>query len=173
MNKALYYFQSTIHSPTNWSTPLTSLNLSFPFVYHQTIVFRDIDLLGHVNNAVYFTYMENARLSYFTKVIGRQAIEDFPMVIAEATCQYKSPAYLGESIAIGVGLSRFGNTSFDLLYHLSVADEKQASGRRLIALGKSVSVHLNAETGRKQVIPDDIKEKVHAFQAGWKPPQLG
>ena len=80
------------------------------------IRWRDLDALGHVNNAVYLTYFELARLAYIRAVLGADApIDrrtllpvDFQFILAEVTCHYRSPATLGDQLAATIWVSASG-----------------------------------------------------------------
>lgn len=143
----------------------------FPYEIEIEVAFRDIDAMGHVNNAVFFSYFETARVKYIMKVFEPGDLTDFdlldlPLILVEATCSYKSPALLGEKLKVGIGLSRFGTKSFDLLYQIWGQDG------RLVAAGKTIQVMYDYGTRSAYPIPDNIKEQVKAFQAGWQPPDL-
>ena len=53
--------------------------------------YRDLDTYGHVNNAVYATYVEQARLAYLTTVLGAETPRDLSIVIAELTVEFHAP----------------------------------------------------------------------------------
>ncbi|HTP06622.1 MAG TPA: thioesterase family protein [Anaerolineae bacterium] len=117
-----------------------------------TIRFRDLDAFGHVNNAVYFTFMEMARVAYFTQ-IGLLKPSEFPspfFIIAEATCQYKAPIDLQTSLIIQVRVSRLGNSSFDMAYRF--VDE--VSGI-VLATGRTVQVTYDYAANRSVPLPDE------------------
>ena len=85
--------------------------------------FRDLDAFGHVNNAVYFTYLEIARAAYFTAVRGRpHGVDDFGVVVADAHCRYRSPAFYGERLVIDIATVRLRSRSFDVSYRISVEE---------------------------------------------------
>jgi acyl-CoA thioester hydrolase len=141
----------------------------FPFEVIIEVAFRDIDAFGHVNNAVFFSYMEYARVKFAIELfegteLATASLLDIPLILVEATCTYHSPALLGEKLNLGIGLSRFGNKSFDLIYRFKGEDG------RLIATGKTVQVMYDYSLGRSFQIPDWVKEKVVEFQKGWQPP---
>src|SRR5512135_1040018 len=90
---------------------------AFRFAAPIEIRFRDLDAFGHVNNAVYFTYMEIARVGYF-KHVGLLG-DDYPspfFIIAEATCQFKAPILMSAQLRLRTRVSRLGNSSFDMDY---------------------------------------------------------
>ncbi|MFN2135235.1 MAG: acyl-CoA thioesterase [Candidatus Promineifilaceae bacterium] len=143
----------------------------FPYVTTVEVAFRDIDAFGHVNNAVFFSYMEYARVKFAIQLfsgteLATESLLDIPLILVEATCSYRSPALLSEKLVLGVGLSRFGNTSFDLVYRLEGEDG------RLVAIGKTIQVMYNYATGSAFPIPQSIRDRVHTFQKGWQPPPV-
>ena len=64
--------------------------------------FRDSDAMGHVNNAVYLTYFEEARAAYFREVVDLQDYRDVAIILAQARCDFRSPLYAGEQLDVGV-----------------------------------------------------------------------
>ncbi len=143
---------------------------NYPYEVIIEVAFRDIDAFGHVNNAVFFSYMEYARVKYATRIfaateLAADSLLDIPLILVEATCTYYSPALLGETIALGLGVSRFGNKSFDMIYRFVGEDG------RLIATGKTVQVMYDYSRGSAFPIPQTIKDKVHALQGDWSPPE--
>jgi acyl-CoA thioester hydrolase len=143
---------------------------TFPYEIDIEVAFRDIDAMGHVNNAVFFSYFEMVRIKYIMTVFESGDLENFdlldlPLILVQATCSYKSPALLGEKLKVGIGLSRFGTKSFDLLYRIVGQDG------RLVATGKTIQVMYDYGSRSAYPIPDDVKTQVETFQAGWQPPE--
>ena len=141
---------------------------NYPFETEIQVTFRDLDALGHVNNAVFFTYLEAARIRYITQFLEQGLpnqfdLLDIPIILVEATCTYKSQALFGETLTVGVGVSRFGNKSFDLVYEIIGEDG------RLVATGKTIQVMYNYDTSSAFPIPNEIKDAVFKYQAGWQP----
>lgn len=139
----------------------------FPYEEKIEVAFRDIDAMGFVNNAVFFTYFETVRIKYVTTIFELKDVLDLelPLILVEARCVYHSPALLGEKLAVGVGLSRFGNKSYDLAYRIEGEDG------RLIATGKTIQVMYDYATRRAYPIPPDVRARVAKFQGDWQPPQ--
>jgi acyl-CoA thioester hydrolase len=152
------------------SNGVTMTQTTFPYEIDIEVAFRDIDAMGHVNNAVFFAYFETARIKYVMEVLEGNLEEfdllDLPLILVQASCSYKSPALLGEKLKVGVGLSRFGTKSFDLLYRIVGQDG------RLVATGKTIQVMYDYGTRSAYPIPDDIKAQVKAFQSDWQPPEF-
>ncbi len=133
----------------------------FRFAAPITIRFRDLDAFGHVNNAVYFTYMEMARVEYF-KHVGLLT-DDFPspfFIIAEANCQFKVPILMSMALRLRVRVSRLGNSSFDMTYEF-VAD---AAGQ-VLALGCTVQVMFDYAAQRVVPLPDRWRQAMMDFEA--------
>ena len=140
---------------------MSELAQSFPYKITIEVPFRDLDAMGHVNNAVYFSYMETVRIKFLIDLLAVTSVHDLPVIMAEATCTFKAPAFLGEQLIVGGGISRFGSKSFDMIYRIDAGDG------RLIALGKSVQVMYDYTAARTLVVPEDFKAKVLAFQGEW------
>lgn len=135
--------------------------VDYPYQHEQEVVFRDLDAMGHVNNAVYFTYLETVRLRYLMELLALPEIGAIPVIMANASCSYLSPAHYGERLMIGVGISRLGTKSFDMVYKVETT-----SGRD-VAQAKTVQVMYDYGTGQTIVIPKWFKERIAAAQKGW------
>lgn len=141
---------------------------TYPYEITLEVAFRDIDAMGHVNNAVFFAYFETVRIKYLGEVmrsglLGSELL-DLPLILVDASCTYKSPALLTEILHIGTGISRFGTKSFDMLYRVQGEDD------RLVAYGKTVQVMYDYITRQAFPIPDELRRYIEAFQGGWQPP---
>ena len=64
---------------------------SFRFTTSLEIRFRDLDALGHVNNAVYLTYFEIVRTRYWKRLFGLPPAQDWGFVMVRTECNYRSP----------------------------------------------------------------------------------
>jgi acyl-CoA thioester hydrolase len=121
------------------------------FVHQETVRFRDLDALGHLNNAVYSTFLEQARLAY----LEPQGARVRSMILARLEIDFRSPVELGETVEISVTPSRVGSKSFDLDYVLRVGD-------RTVAEAKTVLVAYDYDTAQSMEIPNEWKERLVA-----------
>ncbi len=128
----------------------------FPFVFPVDVRFRDLDAVGHVNNAVYLTYLESARIEWWLKVSGR-SLADMGMILARAEIDYRSPLSYGESLEVGVRCASLGRSSFVLEFRV----EERSSGR-LVAEARKVLVHYDYAAGRSLPIPPELRARVRA-----------
>ena len=122
----------------------------FPFVHREKVRFRDLDGMGHVNNAVFSTYLEQARLAWFGSD-DRMPLSD--VILARTEIDFRAPVGLGEVVDIGVRPSRLGTKSFELEYELR-------SAGRVVAEAKSVLVGYDYEHGASTTIPDRWRRRL-------------
>lgn len=132
------------------------------FKYKTTIEtrFTDFDMMGHVNNAVYFTYMEIARTKYWKQAIGWNW-KTTGVVIAKASLDYVQPIFIEDKISMYVRTSRIGRTSFDLEYLLV----KTVNNEEVIcSKGKTVCVAFDYNSKTSAPIPLNEKNKMLLFE---------
>ena len=121
--------------------------------------FKDIDALGHVNNANHLSFFELARINYFNDVIGTEIDwENAGMILARVTVDYKAPVYLEDKIFVYTWLVKTGTTSFELGYEL-VREEKDGS-ETIMSTGTSVIVCYNYKEKKPVAIPGSWMEKM-------------
>jgi acyl-CoA thioester hydrolase len=119
----------------------------WPYVHREQVRFRDIDGLGHVNNAVFLTYMEQARAALLLEHARVTSLEALRMILARVEIDFRSPVGYGEAVDVDVRPGRVGTKSFDLEYTLRV-------GERVVAEATSVQVAFDYETGETIAVPD-------------------
>ncbi len=132
---------------------------SFRFTTDLEIRFRDLDALGHVNNAVYLTYFEIVRTRYWKRLFGLPPADDWGFVMVRTECNYRSPALLGETITIATRVSALKNSSFTFEYRLT----EHRTGR-LIADGLSVQACYDMKSGRTVRIPEAMRQEIKEFE---------
>jgi acyl-CoA thioester hydrolase len=112
------------------------------------IRFADIDAMGHVNNAVYFSYFEQARMAYLKERVARiwNWNED-GVIVARNEIDYVYPVFLNDRMMIRLWVEHVGSKSFTVCYRVMV-------GERLCATGKSVLVCFNHKNKATQMLPE-------------------
>jgi acyl-CoA thioester hydrolase len=130
----------------------------FPFTVDIKVRFRDLDAMGHVNNAVYFTYMETARTEFFASLLGVTQPADVPVILGETSCRYHTPAHMGETLRVGLGVGRIGTKSFEIVSQIIGGDG------RLVATGQSTLIMYDYVNGTSFPIPDALRERIATFQ---------
>jgi acyl-CoA thioester hydrolase len=115
------------------------MSTSDEFVYRHrlSVRFRDCDAMGHVNHAVYLTYFEQARLTFWRELTGTPSPHT-RVIIARAECDYRSPAHFGDELEVRIRVGDIGD--------------------RLVATGKTVLVSYDYEKGASMPLPADSRE---------------
>ena len=110
------------------------------FSIELPVQFRDLDVMGHVNNATYLQYMETARIELARKLgqVRRGFRPSF--IIASARCEFKKPIRDERRITVSVWVSRIGDRSWDLDYSI------QGPGGVQYAAGRTTQVAYNYKT---------------------------
>jgi acyl-CoA thioester hydrolase len=124
----------------------------------EQVRFRDLDPMGHVNNAVFLTYIEQARVAFLSEVGAATGLEDMNMIVARVEIDFKAPVRFGQEVEISVRATRFGTKSFDLDYELRVDGE-------VVAEAKSVQVAYDYDRRQAMPLPADWREKLTAVAA--------
>jgi acyl-CoA thioester hydrolase len=130
------------------------------YSFDYEIVFRDIDMFGHVNNAVFCSLLETARFKYFKDRFGGFAAA---FVVARVEADYVKPISLGENIAISMWVRRVGTTSwdFDYLIRMSPGD--------IAVRATSRQVWYDFPAQSKMPIPPEVRD-VLAGEPGYQAP---
>jgi acyl-CoA thioester hydrolase len=132
------------------------------YKYKTTIEtrFADFDMMGHVNNAVYFSYMEVARVKYWKQAInwnwGKTGV-----VVGKASIKYILPIFLEDKVQMYVRTSRIGSSSFDLEYLIV----KLQNGKELICSeGMTTCIAFDYSLKKATPIPEQERSKMMAFE---------
>lgn len=135
----------------------------FPVRYAFATHWGDMDALGHVNNARYFTWFESARLALFERVglaaVGRPTVGP---ILAHTRCDFLAPVTHPAELVAGSRIERLGNTSFTMGYGVA----HRAEPDRLVARGEGVVVLIDYTSGAKVAIPDELRAKLAALGPG-------
>jgi acyl-CoA thioester hydrolase len=121
--------------------------------------FADVDMFDHINNAKYLTYVESARVAYYTAVTGIQDPREFGMTVASAKVDFLKPVFFGQTLRVSARAGRIGNKSWTLEHEL-----RDAATGELMATASTVNVHYDYESGQSKPLPADIVEKLERFE---------
>ena len=136
---------------------------TFAFTHRIEVRFRDCDSLRHVNNAVYFTYFEQARLVMAETLGLRRVLEDvgLGLILAHTSCDYKAQLVFGDQVDVRVGVDTIGRSSF--AYRM---EARRVRDGAVMALSRSVQVVFDYPAQRTAPIPDTLREKLEALVTG-------
>jgi len=129
---------------------------------HKTpiqIRFKDVDRLGHVNNANHITYFELARVEYFNALMGDAKIdwENESLILAKMEMEYKQPILLEDKVFVYTWVSRIGTKSFDM----SCTIVREVDGIETeAAKGLAVIVCFNYKTNKSIPVPEEWKKRM-------------
>ncbi|MDG5775470.1 thioesterase family protein [Haloarculaceae archaeon H-GB2-1] len=115
--------------------------------------FSDLDAAGVVNNAVYATYLEEARVAFAREVVGIDGHDEFPFFVVSLDLEYHAPIRELADVTVAVTVQHVGETSFTLAYELTVDDH-------LVAEAETVQVAVDFETGEKRPVPEEWRARL-------------
>jgi acyl-CoA thioester hydrolase len=150
------------------ATPDDARDLPGDFGHRREIQvrFADTDAMGHVNNAVYLTYCEIARITYWTDVtgepvrLGTAGAES--LILAEARISYRAPAFHGETVTVETRAIRIGRSSFSLEHRLTAC--VPGSQSRLVATSESVLVRYDYAREAPVALSPEFVAAIEAFE---------
>ncbi|MFA9427982.1 acyl-CoA thioesterase [Natronorubrum sp. A-ect3] len=127
---------------------------SYDYVAEIDVRLRDIDFMGHVNNATYATYLEEARQAYFSDAVGVSLV-DVGTVLANMEIDYSSPIEADADVTVALRATEIGTSSLPIEYEIRADGEQAATAR-------TVQVLVDRETGNSEPIPDDWRTRINA-----------
>ena len=147
----------------------------FRYRHPIEIRYNDTDALGHVNNAVYFSYFEMARSGYYREVAGHPFgtgpdADRRTFVIAEAHITYRLPAFYGEPLYCAVRVGWLSRSAFNLEYRVAV-EASTLGEARVVADGSTVQVFYDLKRGRPMRTPADLIAELTAYEDHELPPR--
>jgi acyl-CoA thioester hydrolase len=127
----------------------------YGFVHRERVRFRDLDAFGHVNNAVYLTYLEEARNALLRHLGLARGVAEITMILARVEIDFRAQLDAGEELEIGVRPVRLGTKSFELEYELRAAG-------RVVAEARTVLVGYDYDANVSIEIPDEWRRSLAA-----------
>jgi acyl-CoA thioester hydrolase len=133
----------------------------FRFFHPIEVRYGDLDPQGHVNNARYLTYMEQARVEYIHRlgIWDGKSFLSIGVILADAQVSFLSPILYGQEIRVGVRVSHLGNKSIKMEYRL-----EDAQTGHLCAAGATVLVTYDYQAQNTIPIPQHWRETIASFE---------
>ena len=134
----------------------------FRFYHPIEVRYGDLDPQGHLNNAKYLTYFEQARISYWIKMgffTKDQSFMELGVILADVHITYLEPVYFGQNIKVGVHVTKLGNKSMRWEQNVVDAD----TGKEL-AKGEVIIVAYDYKQEKTIPIPQEWREKITEFE---------
>lgn len=129
----------------------------YPVIHQQVVAWGDMDALGHVNNVMYYRYIESARIHYMDQI--RMMQQSFSTVVASNQCKYMRPVFYPDTLKIGVRVEEIRNSAFRMHY-LLWSEQQQA----VVASAEAVMVCVNSESMQKMPLPESIRQRILALE---------
>jgi acyl-CoA thioester hydrolase len=121
--------------------------------------FRDLDAIGHVNNAVFFTYFEEGRKHFSKKVFEVSDVSDFNFIMAHIQCDFIKPIQFNDHVILQMWVKDIGTKSFSFEYRLvDLSDEAM-----VYATGKSIQVCYDYQRDRSIEVPAKMRERLTLY----------
>ena len=121
----------------------------------------DMDALGHVNNAAYFTFCESARIRYFELIgVGEFTEASEGPTLANASLDFRRQVRYPATLDVGARVGEVRNRSFRMDYGIFLSGTETT-----VAEGTSVVVWADYEAGRAVPLPERLRAAVEALEA--------
>lgn len=140
---------------------------SFRYQTQIPIRYRDMDTLGHVNNVVYLSYIEQSRIEYFADLeLWDGDANELGLILAKSIVSYRAPLTMHDKIVqIDTRISRLGNKSFDMEHQLSCVRDEEII---IIADAQIVMVVFDYISNQTIVIPDVWRKRIAEYEESLK-----
>ena len=127
------------------------------YVARIPIRWGDMDAMGHVNNTVYFRYMEQTRIGWFDALLPRAARAGHGIVIVSTACHFRRAMTYPGTVEVRLYVGAPGASSIPTFYELRVDDDPAP-----YATGEAVVVFIDAAKGKPVRIPDALRARLAA-----------
>ena len=131
----------------------------FTVVFDLIPRFRDTDAMGHINNAVYVTYLEVGRQEYWKHTSQVQDYRRVPFILANVTIDFRSEALVNELLEVAVRCEWIGTRSFAFAYEI-----REKRSRRLVVEAVTVQVCYDYEAKRSVPMPAELRRQIETFE---------
>ena len=119
-----------------------------------SVRWRDMDAMGHVNNAKYVSFLEEARVRWLLGVEGVSLSDRIVPVVAATNVNYRLPIVWPNDIVVELFVERLGNSSVTIGHR--IVDQQDES--KLYSDGNVVVVWMDAQTGKSAPLPEAVRE---------------
>ena len=138
---------------------MPSSSPSFSVVHEIRPRFRDTDAMGHLNNAVYVTYLEIARQAYWEHAWRQSDYSSVPFILAHVTIDFRSEALVSEVLEIGIRCEWIGDRSFAFVYRVW-----EKLSQRLVVEATTIQVCYDYSAKRSVPMPDALRARLEEIE---------
>ena len=134
--------------------------MKYNHVIPVQVRFNDVDIAGHVNNAVYLKYFDLAKVDYFSKTIGSLVNwKENGVVLAGIKVNFYRPVFLGDKIFIRTRVAKTGGKSFRMIQVIEREDDDEP-----VAWARSTMVCFDYLKKSSMEIPPEWLQKFEEFE---------
>jgi acyl-CoA thioester hydrolase len=130
---------------------------------HRTplqVRFRDTDAFGHVNNAVFLTFLELARIRYLLDIVEPgETFDRLPLILARVELDFRSPILFGEEVEVATQVDRIGRSSIAMSHQMTAGTD-----HRLVGEAQSVLVTYDYAIARPMPVPDEWRRRIGEYE---------
>jgi acyl-CoA thioester hydrolase len=124
-----------------------------------SVRFRDIDSMGHVNNAVFFTYFEEGRKEFLHLLFNIVKPEEYNFILAHIGCDFLKPIRINDPISLQLWVGEIGKKKFDLVYTIVNRNDESI----VYASGHSVQIFFDYKQNSTMPIPQYFLDKIWEY----------
>lgn len=140
----------------------------FPVVLPASVRWADVDMYGHVNNAVYYQWFDATINGWLGEAAAVDPVSASAVgVVGESACSFESQVRFGDEVAVGLAVAALGTSSITYV----LAAFNLTTGTRA-ALGHWVHVYVGREGGPTVAVPEEIARAAAGARAGVQPVAL-
>ena len=134
----------------------------FRFYHPIEVRYGDLDPQGHVNNASYLTYLEQARIAYIRNLglWEKKSFLDVGIILADVQITFQKPILFHDLIQVGVKITRLGNKSLTMQYEIEGIESRELFARASTVL-VTYDYHLQASIP----IPENWRTTIQKFES--------
>lgn len=129
----------------------------FPVIVPVEVAWGDMDAFRHVNNTVYLTWFETARIALFER-IGFVSGDGVGPILARQTCIYRAPVTYPDTVDVGVAIEDVGHDRFTMTFQV-----RSRNLGALVAEGEGRIVSFDYALGHKAPLPDHVRDRLAAL----------
>lgn len=132
---------------------------NFKFNHTLEVRYNDLDTMRHVNNAVYLTYIEQARSGYLAAAC-QWDWNNLGMVLAKTDINYRRPIHFQNKPTVWIRTSKLGKSSITQEVVITEKDRFDL----VYADATIILVHIDYKTGRPLLIPEHIRSRINSYE---------
>lgn len=146
----------------NRQSTIETLIAGYPVVIELPVVWGEMDSYRHVNNVVYFRYLENARLEYFRRLdwFEYERVTGVGPILAAAQARFRKALTYPDTIAVTARITHVGDDRFTI-EHIVVSHRLGA----VAAEGQGTVVTYHHGEGKKVPVPEELRRRIAELEA--------